>query len=260
MAKHPLDGDIVLKIARANEHLEAVRRMVAGYEEASCEVVVENDLQADIGWLTLRLPKPDRYLSILAGDCLYNLRSALDHLVWQLVLSNPPNRPTRHNMFPICTSMGAFEEQIQKGRLKGVTEPAVALIKGLQPGDDRGHPLFLLDKLHNIDKHRELNLVIAVASDLHLKWTRQGIVTSESTMANEDIHDGARLIGFPLSDRDFRPVRDEMKVYGEATTFVAFKDVAVADDNPAPIQATLERIREFLIEAVIEPLEPFLKQ
>ena len=75
-----------------------------------------------------------------------------------------------------------------------------------------------------------------------------------------DIHDGARLIGFPLSHPDFRPVREEMKVYGEATTFVAFKDVAVADDNPVPIQATLDRIREFLIEAVIEPLEPFLKQ
>jgi hypothetical protein len=212
------------------------------------------------GGLTLRLPKPDRHLGILVGDCLYNLRSALDHLIWQLVLCNPPHRPSRKNMFPICTSPALFDEQLKKGRLKGVPESAVALIKGLQPNDTRDHPLFVLDYLHNIDKHRELNLITAVASDLHLVWTRKGVITSESIMANEDVHDGARLIGVPLDLPEFAPVRDEMKVYGEATTFVVFKDLPDADDTPEPIETTLHRLREFVIESVIEPLEPFLKQ
>src|SRR5438128_2720160 len=116
MARQRLAG-IHLKVSRANEHLNDLRKIVTGCESATCEVVIENDLESDIGWLTLRLPQPPRNLSIVAGDCLYNLRSALDHLVWQLVLSNPPHRPTKKNMFPICTSESALHKQINMGRL-----------------------------------------------------------------------------------------------------------------------------------------------
>jgi len=38
---------------------------------------------------------------MLAGDCLQNLRVALDHLAWSLALRNRPN-PDRRTAFPIC--------------------------------------------------------------------------------------------------------------------------------------------------------------
>ena len=41
--------------------------------------------------------------SILIGEILYNMRSALDHLVWQLVLNNEQT-PGRNNEFPIAKS------------------------------------------------------------------------------------------------------------------------------------------------------------
>ena len=43
--------------------------------------------EAPVGW------------SILIGEILYNLRSTLDHLVWQLVLNNEQS-PGRHNGIP----------------------------------------------------------------------------------------------------------------------------------------------------------------
>jgi hypothetical protein len=250
-------GGIFAKISRAHEHLEALRRTVAECEHASCKVVIEKDPESDIGWLSLSLPKPPRYISVLAGDCLYNLRSTLDHLVWQLVLANPPQRPHNRNMFPICTSSGAFDEQIKKGRLDGVAEPAIALIKGLQPGNARDHPLFILGKLHNIDKHQALNLVMAVASDLDLVWTQNGQIRARTIMSSQDLNDGTRFLGFSLSDPRFSRM-GQVEVYGDATTFVAFEDIVGADDGYTPIQSTLESIREFITESVIEPLEPFL--
>ena len=51
--------------------------------------------------------------SIILGEILYNLRSALDHLVWQLVLANGQT-PGRHNEFPIAVDHQTWLQE--KGR------------------------------------------------------------------------------------------------------------------------------------------------
>lgn len=97
-------------------------------------------------------------ISLLIGDCLYNLRSALDYLVWQLVLAEG-NTPTRANAFPI----GETEKWLKSaGRtyLRGVGATAQTRIARLKPykgGDDL---LYALHSLMNIDKHRHLHVTI----------------------------------------------------------------------------------------------------
>ena len=55
--------------------------------------------------------------SVRLGEIFYNLRSALDHLVWQLVLANGQT-PRRHHAFPIVKDEGDWQRATR--RLEGV--------------------------------------------------------------------------------------------------------------------------------------------
>ena len=109
--------------------------------------------------------------SIRAGETLYNLRSALDHLVWQLVLANG-QKPTRVNQFPICDEEAAWTNYCTDS-LRGVAEIHKGMIRCLQPFNaflqlpiyDQHQPcnaqvFRTLHDLCNVDKHRHLNLVL----------------------------------------------------------------------------------------------------
>jgi len=106
---------------------------------------------------------------------LYNLRSALDHLVWQLVLVNG-QKPTQINQFPILEDAAEWNNSRTKNFLKGVSNASMILVQALQPfnpflelpinGEYRpcNTQVFrTLRELCNIDKHRHLNLILACA-------------------------------------------------------------------------------------------------
>lgn len=110
---------------------------------------------APIGW------------SVTFGEILYNLRSALDHLVWQLVLANGQT-PGRHNAFPITNDAQGWEK-IKNNLLNGVNSRHKSMIGQLQPFAGGNtlpfdvSKLKLLDNLSNIEKHRYL-IVAFIAS------------------------------------------------------------------------------------------------
>jgi hypothetical protein len=54
-----------------------------------------------------------RDFGIIVGDIAHNLRSSLDHLVWQLVLQNR-RLPSRRNQFPIMVTSRAWDEIIER--------------------------------------------------------------------------------------------------------------------------------------------------
>ena len=111
----------------------------------------------------VRNPIPAR-LALLAGDCLQNLRSALDYLVWELVLA-ANNEPTEKHMFPVCLKEKGFKDALRSGRLQGIDPAALALIDSLQPYksgelDAPGMPLAVLDYLVNVNKHRRVLMTV----------------------------------------------------------------------------------------------------
>lgn len=97
--------------------------------------------------------------SVTIGEIVHNLRSALDHLVWQLVRDNG-GQPSRANMFPIVSLENRNNwESVSKNNLKGVSDEMKEKIKGLQTfaGLRAPYDVTALSKLHhlsNVDKHR----------------------------------------------------------------------------------------------------------
>ena len=159
---------IAAKIRRAGGQINALIREM---DELCSEIAqgVEHEVREDVceqWWIyqgeTLDVPIE---WSVRIGEILHNLRSALDHLVWQLVLSNK-QKPGSNNEFPICSDREKWDKP-GDSQLKGVGEEAKKIIRGFQVfTGGRNLPFDVgvfrtLHKLCNFDKHRHLNLCAA---------------------------------------------------------------------------------------------------
>lgn len=113
-----------------------------------------------IGYLRLRVDEEPsaRLWSLLFGDFVHNLRSALDALVWELATQNGqlPANPTEV-AFPICTQSTKWTQGRWPKRLNVVPSEFLSRIEEVQPyhKQDIGQdPLTLLSELDILDKHR----------------------------------------------------------------------------------------------------------
>jgi hypothetical protein len=156
-----------LKIARAEEHFDTIKNSIRAYSlGAPYEIITRPDGKEE---LNIKRPPPHE-ISILAGEIVYQLRSALDHLAYELVKLNPsnvtlPGAWDENCLFPLWLTppeSGATYNCFKR-KLPGISKSAFALVEGLQPYG-RGEAckaLKLLAQLSNIDKHRHLNVILA---------------------------------------------------------------------------------------------------
>lgn len=163
-----------LKVLRATEHLQALEEKGAAYVSDQSNLVIEESN----GEQQLRFVKePPVEITILAGEIVYQLRSALNHLVFELVktnriislpkgwedrcefplfcsvptIGNPPVRRTGDQLF----------ELFDKRHLPGLTKKSFAVVERFQPynGGEVPTQLGWLAKLSNIDKHRHFHVL-----------------------------------------------------------------------------------------------------
>jgi hypothetical protein len=107
-------------------------------------------------------------IAVVAGEVLQNLRSALDHLAYQLVLVGAGGPvPLRHVYFPIADSSQKYQE-IKNNHLRGVRDEAMRAIDAVKPYRGGTDALWRLHKLNNIDKHRLLLMVGSAFRSLDL--------------------------------------------------------------------------------------------
>jgi hypothetical protein len=137
---HPLDA-AYLRVGRARHHLDELRREV---EKVRC--AYEAQLPSDfVSALrdnpSFQFPKYSfpPLCSILIGETAYNLRAALDYLVYELAWSNLEHEPEERTQFP--------------DRRKGVSDKHSAM---LSKYDNVEWFSALADVLNNPDKHRRL--------------------------------------------------------------------------------------------------------
>lgn len=103
---------------------------------------------------------------VLLGDYIHNLRSTLDHLIWQLVILNTGKEPTgRQNQFPIASRGTQYwcarkngQPSMRDSALANVADEHRAIIDQLQPyrrgNGAQDDPLDIIGSLSNIDKPR----------------------------------------------------------------------------------------------------------
>jgi hypothetical protein len=141
-----------LKLERATEHLSTLQDQIDEWIDATYRYVAELDPRSGKKHIFVQvLNAPPAAFRPIIGDCLHNLRSALDNLAYELAVAHHkcalPEPFHRKSEFPILRT-----------RLAAYTQRRKYLFKRLQPYQ-RGakywvHPLWQLHHLNNLDKHR----------------------------------------------------------------------------------------------------------
>jgi hypothetical protein len=252
-----LPESVQFKFFRAVSHFKELETELQRYFETNPGKVVrqpEGEPNQFIGRFEATNPIPGR-LPIIMGDCIQNLRSCLDYLVWELVLA-AKGTPGKNNSFPICKMLEAFNNQVTKlRRLDGVAPDAVAEIKVFQPyhhGQDFAkHVLWILDDLCNINKHRRVLLTRLVGGMVdHLETkTVDGVL-----LANLNISRVKQKIGpFPIVDAVHGP-GVQVDVNPQILAYVAFNEGATQDMD---VGLVLNELMRFVNSVVFPRFERF---
>jgi hypothetical protein len=250
-----LEG-VRLKLIRAQHHLDDVLAVIDRLVRKQGNVVFEEDLETNQGAIRLKLPLPDTDLPALIGDFLYNVRSALDHFVYQLA-GKPATGSRTH--FPICSSKENFAEELRRHRLDNVPTRAQTLIERLQPYHRGNEILTALSELHDMDKHRTINIITTLADDVSLELRSAGRRILFDTAGEELRHDAALgNLTIDLSSERIANILRNMKVQGQVSIFVAFEDFPADESEPrGRVDAILQEMLDFVRDEVFGTLEPF---
>ena len=161
------------KFARAIEHFQTYNNDASQFmKTVEHNLVIKHNPETGAKWLVFwdsdQIP-PIR-LSAIVGDVLFNLRSALDHLVCGLAKRADSSAECETLQFPICTSEEAFDKGIRRKQLEGISVDAVRMIRSVQPfllGENSAklHALALLHDLNNRDKHRAVHITLGTSQN-----------------------------------------------------------------------------------------------
>ena len=163
---------IEAKFDRAVQHLESFENVLGTWIKANpVRMVIEPDAGGVSESLFIEIEPPiPPALNVIAGDCIHNFRSVLDHLAMSLGIENGASPNDTGISFPVCNTFKAFygyhktEFPIRTPRWAGATQisalgpAAQVFIEGLQPhvAPPTLWELSQLQYLDNLDKHRSL--------------------------------------------------------------------------------------------------------
>jgi hypothetical protein len=166
-----------LKLARVEQHLAAINGAIknATLQPGTYEIIKDIQGKEIVNFL---IPPPLE-IAILAGEIVYQMRSALDHLAFDLVKLNRsgiklPAQWIRNCTFPMWleipgkwTKVGHATPPLPyncfEGTLPGISKDAFHFVESLQPyrkGPGAHNVMRLIAKLANIDKHRHLHVIL----------------------------------------------------------------------------------------------------
>lgn len=236
-----------LKLHRAHEHLVMLNREIEAFHMSKPYRMVHetwaNDtvhiLRAEI---VRGLPE---MLPVILGDCLQNMRAALEHLAWELVVVGDGN-PGSKTGFPIFKD-DPFAPGANSGltrsftnKVSGMPEEAIAILKGLQPhlGDDPEHELlWLLNDYSNIDRHQTLNLVLAISDYIDVQPGKRDscgeFIPDDSNVLDDMLVNDVFIHGAELYRVTLREPDPDMKVEYNSPLYISFGKAGEIMGRPA---------------------------
>jgi hypothetical protein len=160
------------------------------YQIAASKWVTQGGVQAVSpmsGSLSLSFEPAPPALSVLIGDCLQDLRSALDHEVYrQAVQLKGPRWPgLEKTQFPIHTDAKSFPS-VKANALAGLRPEVVSVVESVQPfvapTDFDVQTLQLLNLAARIDRHRLLHVAAAQPKAYELGQFRPDLSAFEAEL------------------------------------------------------------------------------
>lgn len=217
------------KVRRAFKHVKELQGEDATFRERNPHAVSASDIDPDSGWCTVKMHSPkgeELRLSVIVGDVVHNLRSALDYVIAGLVDAAGTPLSTKHQ-FPVCRKRRDYEKEVARG---GVAHPdgpladvrhGLGIIEGEQPYNHEPHTkkslLWGINRFSNADKHREpLGRLLNTRIDsLYMDHNGTKIAETQNTGVNRTSwKDEVELAQFQFA----RPYPTEMNV--QVTYFV----------------------------------------
>ena len=242
---YPLAG-MWAKVNRAMYHLEELNTETKDYlgpDTHPYSLAVNNYVKRGVSVGRLRIERePDVRLGILAGEAVYQARSALDHIVYQLAYLNHPK--PRGTQWPNAIDEARYREpdpetgESPRDRmLRNVREEHRAVVDEFQPYHDgaraRDNLLYVLGRFANTDKHRVLQTAYGYPESIRVTPTTEDIPIDVHFPTDPGpLHDRAKL--FVACRRATAPRTDRMGVsvdvkirllYGPADTLLVNWDM-----------------------------------
>jgi len=251
---HPLDG-VRAKIGRAQNHFDHIDTIVKSFlsPEDYTQEIAGHEFKDDWKQLIVRAktPRPiNPAFPLVIGDCIHNLRSALDHLVFQFaVLNGTSHGAESKTSFPICLNAGSFKNAIRHKVAPFIARTALAAIEEVQPyktldpatnaplGDQA--ILWVLSQLDVLDKHRVILFAMPQVSAEGFTITGPSGEIYDTSVAPKwkPMEDGAEIIRFDLSTAFQRPGKVNMNIKLAAN--IHFAETGLICDGRG-VQSTLD--------------------
>lgn len=145
-----------VKLLRAAEIIRELQAEVTAFHQSHpYKLVSEREASSGAHVVRVRILRtPPIRWGALIGDAIHNLRSALDLLVWQLVL-HAGGKPGKRTAFPIYDRELDFLAGYA-AQLAGADASVRTRVKALAPYEQGNATLWLLHRLDIIDKHQVL--------------------------------------------------------------------------------------------------------
>lgn len=167
-------------------------------------------------------------MTLLASEAIHHLRSSLDYVAFQMVLSDAGSVESR-TQFPIAKDPASFRKDV-KSRLRGVHPERVALVEAVQPFNGPSWARDL-NTLSNRDKHR---------------WPVDVSADYTFTVYPDDLYLD------PLGEETHRGFQIE-----DARISFRFVDAIGADNTDLEVVPTLEKILIGAVNLVADLLEAY---
>lgn len=253
-----------LKLSRGLEHLRALDDAIATYLDGDPVKIIREIDSRHPGRVVLSLAlksEPPRTLSAVIGDCVHNLRTALDHLAWQLVVANGgvPREGRGGTQFPIVLKRPKDGTHPRVAVAGGVSAKALSAIEALQPfhrRDPENHPLAILTRLDNTDKHR--TLLLSTAQSLRTQAylsAPDGSGRVGGQFQPGVVRPGDPIAAFQLPSND--AVKPDLIVEAEGDTFVSLDELS--DVGNRPVTEVLEETLQYVDRQVVGRLAKFVE-
>jgi hypothetical protein len=218
------------KIERADEHAQLLEREVRCFFDRDVQPVTASVgyFDPESGWHVVYgivNEHPPPRLGVILGDLVHNVRSALDHLVWQLVLWNgeTPKRGSAGSTFPFAMTKSAWKAT-KKRSLLGVSEKHRAILQQAQPYKGGNGPentiTAALRDLSNVDKHQVVHTTLATIRDPGAGPHRASfrVVEGDAQIVQEQVRYGEGFEhGTPLMRARTEPANSGVKVEVDGT-------------------------------------------